>query len=193
MVVYRLFRSFFRFIFIVFYRWNVIGRENVPQEEGIVLCCNHISNWDPMLLGSGIERQVHFMAKEEIFKVPIVGRLVRAFGSFPIKRGAGDRQAIRRSLEIVEEGKVLGIFPEGSRSKTGKPGKALPGAAMIALKTKVRIVPVFIKGPYRLFRPITIIYGRPVDLNDLVVGKSSAERTDSAAEIIMQEIKKLQH
>ncbi|WCK56062.1 lysophospholipid acyltransferase family protein [Aneurinibacillus sp. Ricciae_BoGa-3] len=188
MTLYRFFRAIFRFIFAVFYRWNVVGRENIP-DGGVVLCCNHISNWDPMLLGSGIERQVHFMAKEELFKIPVVSQLVTAFGTFPIKRGTGDRRAIRRALELAKDNRVLGIFPEGTRSKTGEPGKALPGAALIALKSGAQVVPVYIKGPYKIFRPITIIYGQPFDLNERVMGKNNAERLDNAADIIMQEIK----
>jgi 1-acyl-sn-glycerol-3-phosphate acyltransferase len=190
MNLYRFFRAIFRFIFIFFYRWNVRGRENIP-DGGIVLCCNHISNWDPMLLGGGIERQVHFMAKEELFRIPVVSQLVTAFGTFPIKRGSGDRQAIRRAIELAKDNRVLGIFPEGTRSKTGELGKAMPGAALIALKSGAQVVPVYIKGPYKIFHSITITYGQPFDLNERVMGKNNAERLDSAADIIMQEIKML--
>jgi 1-acyl-sn-glycerol-3-phosphate acyltransferase len=188
---YSFFRAIFRAIFSGVYRWNVIGRENIPDGEGIILCANHISNWDPMLLGGGIERQVHFMAKEEIFKVPVLSALVRDFGAFPVKRGAGDRQAIRKSMELLKEGKVLGIFPEGTRGKPGEMRKVLPGAAMIALKSGARIVPVAIIGPYKVFKPVTIIYGSPVDLSAAIVGKDSSERMQYAAEFIQSEIQKL--
>jgi 1-acyl-sn-glycerol-3-phosphate acyltransferase len=191
---YPFFRALFRGLFASVYRWRVIGRENIPDGEGLILCCNHISNWDPVLLGCGIDRQVHFMAKEELFRIPVISSLITDFGTFPVKRGAGDRQAIRKSLEIVKEGKVLGIFPEGTRnlSNPGKVGNVLPGAAMIALKAGVRVVPVAIDGPYRPFsRRITIIYGQPIDLTAAVAGKESAERTQYAAEIIQREIQKL--
>ncbi|AMA74741.1 lysophospholipid acyltransferase family protein [Aneurinibacillus thermoaerophilus] len=193
MHLYPFFRSLFRGIFASVYRWRVIGRENIPDGEGIVLCANHISNWDPVLLGCGIERQVHFMAKQELFKVPVLSWLIRNFGAFPVKRGAGDRQAIRKSLEVVNQGKVLGIFPEGRRNRAGAGdvGKVLPGAAMIALKAGVRVVPVAIIGPYRLFRPITIIYGKPIDIVAEVAGKESGERTQYAAEVIRREIQAL--
>ncbi|MFT9847541.1 lysophospholipid acyltransferase family protein [Aneurinibacillus sp. REN35] len=190
---YPFFRRIFRGIFGGLYRWQVIGRENIPDGEGLVLCANHVSNWDPLLLGCGIERQVHFMAKAELFRIPGIAALITDFGTFPIKRGASDRQAIRKALEIVQEGKVLGIFPEGKRNRTGEPvmGTALPGAAMIALKSGARIIPVAIMGPYRLFSGIKIIYGEPVDLKAAVEGKGNAERTQAAAEIIQQEIQKL--
>ncbi|MBN6188576.1 1-acyl-sn-glycerol-3-phosphate acyltransferase [Aneurinibacillus sp. BA2021] len=190
---YPFFRAIFRGIFRGVYRWRVVGRENIPDDEGLVLCANHISNWDPILLGCGIERQVHFMAKAELFRIPGIAALITDFGTFPVKRGASDRQAIRRALEIVKEGKVLGIFPEGRRNRTGQPvmGTALPGAAMIALKSDAPIVPVAILGPYRLFGGVTIVYGKPVDLKAAVEGKGNAERTQAAADIIQHEIQKL--
>jgi len=190
---YPFFRAIFRGIFAGLYRWRVIGQENIPDGEGLVLCANHISNWDPILLGCGTHRQVHFMAKAELFRIPVISWLITDFGTFPVKRGGGDRQAIRKSLEIVDEGKVLGIFPEGRRNRSGDGtvGKMLPGAAMIALKSKARVVPVAIIGPYRLFGRVTIIYGKPIDLNEAVAGKENAERTQYAAEIIQHEIQKL--
>lgn len=190
---YPFFRGLFRGIFKGFYRWKVIGQENIPDGEGLVLCANHISNWDPVLLGCGIERQVHFMAKAELFRIPVISSLIKDFGTYPVKRGAGDRQAIRTSLELAKQGKVLGIFPEGKRNRTsqGNVGNILPGAAMIALKSGVRVVPVAIIGPYRLFRSVTIIYGQPIDLTAAVSGKETAERTQAAAEIIRSEIQKI--
>jgi 1-acyl-sn-glycerol-3-phosphate acyltransferase len=190
---YPFFRAIFRSIYRGIFRWRVIGRENIPDGEGLILCANHISNWDPPLLGCGIERQVHFMAKEELFKIPVLSALLTSFGAFPVKRGAGDRQAIRKSLELVKEKKVLGIFPEGRRNRTGEAtvGKVLPGAAMIALKAGVRVVPVAILGPYRLFRPITIVYGKPIDIMAAVAEQEGAARTQYAAELIQREIQAL--
>lgn len=185
---YRLGRSFFRGIFRFLFKVNVIGAEKFPKEEGLVVCCNHISNWDPMFLGSFCPRKVRYMAKEELFRIPLLSSILVSWGAFPVKRGAGDRAAIRTSLEIAQGGDVLGIFPEGTRSKTGKLGKALPGGAMIALRSGVRVVPVAIIGPYRFFRPINIIYGDAIDLKELAGGKGN---TALAAEIIMNEIQKL--
>lgn len=185
---YEFFKSFFAGIISTFYRWKVIGAEQIPCEEGLVVCANHISNWDPLLLGSSFPRQIRYMAKEELFHIPLVGFLVRRWGAYPVKRGSGDRQAIKKSIEIARNGEVIGIFPEGTRSKTGKLGKALPGAALIAQRSGVRVVPAAIIGPYRLFRPITIIFGAPFDLKELSDGKGNMAM---AAEIIMNEIQKL--
>ncbi|WP_400163808.1 lysophospholipid acyltransferase family protein [Brevibacillus sp. TJ4] len=191
MKLYRLFRSFFRAIFSFAYRWQVIGREHIPKEGPVILCANHISLWDPPLLGSGIERQVCFMAKEELFRIPVLSWFITQFGAFPVKRGAGDRAAIRSTLHILEQGKVLGIFPEGSRSKTGQIRQGQGGAAMFALKSQAEVVPVAIIGPYRLFRPITIIYGKPIDLSAYREAKTNSETVKSVTELIMAEIRSL--
>lgn len=191
--VYTFWRTVARAILAGAYRWRVIGRGNVPDGEPLVLCCNHISNWDPIVLGSGLERQVFFMAKEELFKIPIIGKLTVECGAFPVKRGSGDRQAIRRALELLDGGHAIGIFPEGTRNTKadGTVHEVLPGAALIALKSKARVVPVAIMGPYRLFRPVTIIYGAPFDLTGKITGESNAERMQQAATIIQREIQAL--
>jgi 1-acyl-sn-glycerol-3-phosphate acyltransferase len=131
------------------------------------------------------------MAKEELFRIPVLSYLITQFGAFPVKRGAGDRAAIRSTLKILEEGKILGIFPEGSRSKTGEIGQGLSGAAMFALKSEAQVVPVAIIGPYRLFRPVRIVYGKPIDLSSYREGKTNAETLKKVTDLIMDEIKSL--
>jgi 1-acyl-sn-glycerol-3-phosphate acyltransferase len=190
---YRAFRGFFRIIFSLVYRWQVIGREHIPKEGPVILCANHISLWDPPLLGSGIDRQVNFMAKEELFKIPVLSFLITKFGAFPVKRGAGDRAAIRTTLKLLEEGKIFGIFPEGTRSTTGEPGEAMPGVAMFALKSEAAVIPVAIIGPYRPFRSIKIVYGKPIDLTYLREAKSSADTLKEASDLIMDHIKELRN
>ncbi|MFD2371795.1 lysophospholipid acyltransferase family protein [Brevibacillus sp. GCM10020057] len=191
MSYYRTFRSFFRIIFSLVFRWQVIGREHIPKEGPVILCANHISLWDPPLLGSGIERMVNFMAKEELFRIPVLSFLITKFGAFPVKRGAGDRAAIRTTLKLLEDGKVLGIFPEGTRSKTGELGEGMPGTAMFALKSQATVIPVAIIGPYRLFRPIKIVYGEPIDLTQLREAKPSADTLKQTTDLIMQRIREL--
>jgi 1-acyl-sn-glycerol-3-phosphate acyltransferase len=181
----------FRGIFTVFYRWQVIGSEHIPKEGPVILCANHISNWDPPLLGSGIERQVHFMAKEVLFKIPVVSFFIRSFGTYPVKRGAGDRAAIRASLQMLSEGKIIGIFPEGTRSRTGELGQGMNGASMFALKSDAVVIPVAIIGPFKLFRSIKIVYGAPVDLSALKAEKQGSDTLKRATEQIMGHIKDL--
>lgn len=191
MKLYRFFRGCFRLFFSTVYRWRVIGAENIPAEGPVILCSNHISLYDPPLVGCGIERQVHFMAKEELFHIPVISFFITKFGAFPVKRGAGDRSAIRNTLKLLADGKVLGIFPEGTRSKTGEVGTGLTGVAMFALKSDAVVIPVAIIGPYRLFRPITIVYGKPLDLSAQRSVKADSETLKQTTEYIMQSIKAL--
>ncbi|WP_126427341.1 lysophospholipid acyltransferase family protein [Brevibacillus marinus] len=188
---YIFFRRFFRWFFSVFFRWQVAGTEHIPKEGPVILCANHISNWDPPLLGAPLERKVHFMAKEELFRVPILSYFITLFGAYPVRRGAGDRAAIRATLEILQNGHVVGMFPEGSRSKTGqlKPGQ--PGVALFALKSDAQVVPAAIIGPYRLFRPVKVIYGKPLDLSRFKQGKPDSGTLREATDFIMQHIQQL--
>ncbi|TCP59398.1 1-acyl-sn-glycerol-3-phosphate acyltransferase [Tumebacillus sp. BK434] len=191
MVLYRLLRALFRGLFRVFYRWQVSGRENIPPTGGLIVCANHISNFDPPVVGSAMERPLAFMAKDSLFKIPVVGTVIRNVGAFPVKRGAGDRGAIRASLEILAAGKALCLFPEGTRSQSGEVGKGQGGAAMLALRSGAEVVPAAIIGPYRLFHPLKVVYGKPVDLSEFRGQKTNSELIDKATERIMEDIRLL--
>lgn len=170
------------------YRMEVIGQENFPKEGGVLLCINHIHNFDPPIVGIIAKRPIHFMAKEELFSVPILGKLLPHLNAFPVKRGMSDREALRKGLKVLKEGHVLGLFPEGTRSKTGEIGKGLAGAGFFALRTDAEVVPCAIIGPYKAFRKLKIVYGNPINMKELRERKASAEET---TDIIMGEIKKL--
>lgn len=191
MSYYTFFRGICRIIISSCYRWRVKGRENIPHSGPVILCCNHIGNFDPPLLGSGIERPVRFMAKEELFRIPVLSFLLKKFGTFPVKRGAGDRNAIRTTLKLLEEGEVLGIFPEGTRSRTGELGQGLSGSAMFALKSQAAVVPVAIIGPWQFMKPITIIYGKPIDMTAIREKKADSETLREATDLIMASIKQI--
>lgn len=178
-------------IFRIFYPWRVIGRENIPAEGPVIICSNHISNWDPPLLGSPLTRQVHFMAKDDLFKIPVLNWLITQFGAFPVKRGGGDRAAIRATLDLLKNGKILGIFPEGTRSKNGQLGEGKSGTALFALRSDAVVIPVAIIGPYKLFRPVTIVYGKPVDLTAYKSRKDTSDAVADATLHIMREIQQL--
>jgi 1-acyl-sn-glycerol-3-phosphate acyltransferase len=188
---YRFARTLCRIYFSLVNRWEVIGHENIPQQGGVLICPNHISNFDPPLVGSAMSRPIRFMAKEELFKVPVLSFLIKDFGAFPVKRGAGDRQAIRQSLQILENGEVLGIFPEGSRSKSGGLEEAHSGAAFFALKTDATVVPVAIVGSFAPFAKIKIIFGTPLDLSAYRDQKGSKETLAEITSLIMTSIQKL--
>lgn len=186
-------RSLFRGVFKTFCRWQISGTENIPAEGPVLLCCNHISNLDPMVMGSGFtHRMIHLMAKESLFKVPVLRWIVRDFGAYPVKRGAGDRAAIRATLQMLSEGKMIGIFPEGTRSKTGELGEGHTGAAMFALRSGATVVPCAIIGPYKfLTHPLKTVYGRPLDLSKYAGEKHTAEQLREVTDLIMNAIREL--
>ncbi len=153
-------------------RCVVEGLENVPSAGPFLLVSNHLSIIDPPSLGALLPRRVTFMAKEEAFRDPLLGRVVRWYGAFAVKRGQPDRQALRTATAVLKGGGVVGMFPEGTRSKTGRLNKAFAGSALVAHMAKAPILPVAItgteriKGPFSLLtRPaITLRVGKPFTL-----------------------------
>ena len=188
MTFYSFARSVVNTVMKPIYRIEVIGKENIPSEGGVLLCANHISNLDPLIVGITTKRPVHFMAKDELFSVPVLGKIVSNVNAFPVKRGMSDREALRKGLGILKEGKVLGLFPEGTRSKTGEMGKGLAGAGFFALRSAAYVVPCAIIGPYKAFNKLRVVYGKPIDMDSVRANKLNAEQ---ATDLIMSEIQKL--
>lgn len=175
-------------IFKPLYRIEIIGLEHFPKDKGVLLCANHIHNFDPPVVGITAPRPVVFMAKEEIFRVPILKTIVKKLNAFPVKRGMSDREALRKGIAVLKEGKVLGIFPEGTRSKTGELMKGMAGVGFFALRTDAVVVPCAIIGPYKIFRKLKVVYGKPIDLTKLKEEKKNAEEV---TEVIMSHIQEL--
>ena len=174
--------------FSLVYRVNVIGKENIPKKGGVLLCSNHISLLDPPFLASFMKRKVHFMAKSELFAGRLGNGFFRRVGAFPINRGKSDRQALRTALKLLKEEKVIGIFPEGTRSKSGELGEGLSGVGFFALRSEAQVVPCAVIGNYKLFSKLHIIYGEPLQMNALREGKASAAE---ATKKIMQGIQRI--
>jgi len=163
-VMYRLLRKVGRFVFQVVYGFEVLGLEQVPPEGGCILAANHTSKLDPPLLYCIFPRLVHFMAKKELFQWFPLGWIITKLGAFPVERGAADRGAIRRAQEILREGGVVGVFPEGTTRGVGlRPFHN--GAALLALKTGSPILPVAItwytKKPFR-GSAVRVAVGKPI-------------------------------
>ena len=116
----------------ILFRFTIVGSESFPREGPVVLAGNHISNLDPLFLGAACPRQIHFMAKSELWEVPLLRRLVDGLGAFKVRRGAADREAVRAGIAILDAGAVMGIFPEGHRQRTGRLGRPLPGVGLFA-------------------------------------------------------------
>lgn len=165
MTFYDLAKGLFRVQFRLM-GWRVRGAENIPGEGPVIVVINHVSLWDPILVGCGISRQVWYMAKEELFKVPLLGLAIKNLGAFPVKRGQRDTSAIRQSLKVLQDGRVLGIFPEGTRSKTGEMQKGLPGMVLLMEKSQAPVVPIKVYGTKHLFTrgwgKLGIVVGKPL-------------------------------
>jgi 1-acyl-sn-glycerol-3-phosphate acyltransferase len=155
-------------------RTKVYGAERVPMSGGVVLAANHLSWIDPPVFGAACPRTVYFMAKVEAHRIPGLGEFVRLFGTFPVRRGESDRDAVRTMRQIVRDGHALGLFVEGTRQRSGELGKAQPGAAMVAINEEVPIVPCAIHGSHtwRLgnFHPVSVAWGTPMTFEGLPRG-----------------------
>lgn len=165
---YKVFKVLCRIWFGLIFRTRVIGAENIPKDGEFILAANHVSNWDPPFLGTFIGRTVCYMGKEELFSNPVMAWVCRNLHVFPVKRGAADKSAIKTAIKILKDGKCFGIFPEGTRSKTGKLGKAEPGVSLIAAMTKAPIIPAAIVNTEKIFSRekflprLAVVYGTPL-------------------------------
>lgn len=191
---YSFFKIICRFVFGIIFRTKVIGAENIPKQGAFILSANHVSNWDPPFLGTFIDRIVNYMGKEELFINPIMAAICRGLNVFPVKRGAADKNAIKNAVKILKSGECLGIFPEGTRSKTGNLGKAESGVSLIAAMTKAQIIPAAIVNTEKIFSEeikfprLAVVYGQPMNFSGSAKDKDAL---NDFAQSIMQEIAKL--
>ena len=194
MTLYDFAKGFFRLQFHLM-GWKIYDIENLPVEGPVILAINHVSFWDPIVAASSLPRHVSFMAKDELFALPILGWIFSKLGAFPVKRGQGDMNAIRQSLTLLKEGQVLGLFPEGSRSKTGEVQKGLPGMVLLMEKSKASVVPIKVLGTRRLLRKgwgkITVVVGQPLTAQMLKAPEGVKNRREWIADRIMQAVLEL--
>ena len=152
-------------------RARAYGREHVPREGGVVLAANHLHWIDVPLLGALSPRNLDFVAKVEALKLPGFGAFIRSFGTIAVRRGESDREAVRQMRQAARDGRALGVFVEGTRQRTGRPGTAQPGAAMVAIQEDVPVVHAAIYGTqfWKLvnFAPCSIGFGKPMDFGNL--------------------------
>ena len=196
---YEFWKRLFYYICRLAFRLKIEGREREPASGPLIVAGNHASLLDPPLIGMCLRRQSAYMAKDDLFTVPILGPWLRSIGSFPVRRGAPDRKAIRRSLEVLERGGVLVIFPEGTRSLDGRLRDAEPGAAMIALRTGVPVLPAAVVNSYRIlpkgarwprFMQVTVSFG-PLLHVPKVEGRLDHETLAHWGRRIMREIEEM--
>ncbi len=176
------------------YKIEYVGLENVPKEGGFILASNHMKALDPLFISLGIkDRQLHFMGKKELFENPITKWALSKVNGFPIVRGGADAEALDYAIRIPKEGHILGIFPEGTRSKDFKPARAKRGVALIAKEAKADILPVSIYSSDKMKKgtKLTIRFGKLIPYEDLGIAEGSREELKAAAKFVMEEITKL--
>ncbi|MDD3925204.1 MAG: lysophospholipid acyltransferase family protein [bacterium] len=175
---------------------SVTGTD-IPESGGCLLVANHVSHLDPPLVSASIRRMVYFMAKQELFDAPVLGRIIAATSAFPVKRGAADRGALRRAGTLLESGNIVCIFPEGRRSPDGNLQPAEAGAALIAAQSNVPVIPIGLIGtadvlpPGRVvFRPhpVKAVIGKPLDLGELRAEKHDRALLDEIGRRMMDGI-----
>jgi 1-acyl-sn-glycerol-3-phosphate acyltransferase len=189
--LYRVIRVFLHYFFKIIFRCKVIGIDHIPPYGGAIIASNHVSLFDPPVVGTAFTRSVHFMAKEELFAIPILGWIFTKLNAFPVRRATADRTAIRHAISLLENGELLGLFPEGTRSRTGKLGKPETGLAMIALKAGVPVIPTAVIGTNKVWKDGNLLprfivkFGNPIMVNR---EKTDKEIMENLSNQIMQEI-----
>ncbi|MGN1270354.1 MAG: lysophospholipid acyltransferase family protein [Clostridia bacterium] len=173
---------------LIVFRVKKVGEENIAKEGAYIMCANHRSNWDPPILVASTKRLNYIMAKEELFKNNFIKWFAKQCCVFPVKRGKKDLESIKFSLKVLKEGQILTLFPEGTRNGMEKNGKAQNGAAFLALKTGVPVIPVGIQGTMKPFHKVTLNYGKPLDYSEFKTAKPEKEVLDKVSKDIMDNI-----
>lgn len=192
-------RPFVLFAFRLLFGFRIEGIENVPRKSGALVICNHIHNSDPILLVAAYPRPLLWMAKKEVFSVPVIGWIADSAGAFPVDRGSADRAAMRNAERLLREHYLVGVFPEGTRSVTGGLKDVYPGVALIAVKSGVPILPTAIIGSDRLpFNghkgrrradgrlAVTVRIGRPFELAAKDANGKRRDLTDLTDEMMIE-------
>ena len=181
-------KGFLHGLLRIVYRVKITGQENVPKEGACIIAANHIHALDPAVILLTNKRQVKYMAKEELFKNPILRWLAKIFDIFPAKRNGKDIEAIKTSLRILKKGEVLGIFPEGTRNGLAKGKKVKTGTVLISMKAGAPIIPVGIRSTYKPFRKIYVNYGKPIDYSKYKDEEQTKELAEKLTAEMMDEI-----
>jgi 1-acyl-sn-glycerol-3-phosphate acyltransferase len=188
---YRFSRGLCRIIVRALYGFRALQSTNVPATGAVIVACNHVSYLDPVVLGIGFTRPVTYLAKKQLFAIPVLGPIIVGLGVYPLDREAGGVAAVRAALRALKEGRCVGIFPEGTRNLTGEvEGKG--GAALLGALSGAPVVPAAISGTRhaRPFHPIRVIYGEPIIVKRQ--RKADGDDLEKWTEEIMRRIRALE-
>ena len=188
-MLYSTLRKFLWLVWRIFFRVRITGAENLPKTGAYLLSGNHISSYDPISLAICTKRQLHFMGKKELFENRIYGGCLRAVGAFPVDRGNIDMKAYRHAMDILNQGRPLAIFSQGTRMRDYSNVKN--GAAMFSLKTGAPIVPVGINSSYRIFSSLTINIGTPISMEPYKDMKIKSELVEEVMSKVVEQVSAL--
>ncbi|MFA9422854.1 MAG: lysophospholipid acyltransferase family protein [Sedimentibacter sp.] len=191
---YKIVVVIFRALVYLIFDLKVHNSENLDNTEGAyIVCGNHISMIDPVILAVSTKRQIHYMGKKELFDKKVLGFILRNLGAFPVDRQGISLSAIKSSISVLNKGGILGIYPEGTRIKSGyNENNAKPGIAMIAKKANSKIIPVYIKGPYKFRGKLEIFFGKEKDYFENYQGKQNTEVYTEIGKQILKDIYNLE-
>ncbi len=173
------------------FRMDIQGEENIPEEGGVVLCCNHMSNLDPTTMAGFVRRPVRYIAKKELFSKGWSAKLMYALGAFPVDRQTTDMKALKTAIKLLKNGEALGIFAEGTRVKEGEAKAAKAGVALFALKGEAPIVPICISSKYKFRSVVHIRYGKPIYLDEYKGQKVTTEMMEEITEKVMEKVREM--
>lgn len=190
--LHKVLAPFFRFVM----RLNPVGVENIPENGGILFCSNHIGAIDVISIAACTKRQISFVAKKELFSIPLLGKLITALGAIKIDRGGNDVGAIKASISIAENGGAVAIFPQGHRYPGINPATTPKrhGAALISYRSGCDVIPVCIQvkgGKYALFRKVDVIFGKPIPNSAFGFEKGGHDEYEAATDLMFGEVIKL--
>ena len=204
---YRIGWTCFRLMYATYFRWRVFGAEHVPLQGGVILASNHASFLDPPLVGSGLKRDINYLARESLFRFPGIGTLLRSWNAVPVDRDGGGAKGLKIILSRLLAGNGIILFPEGTRTKDGKLQPARSGIGLTVIKSTAPVVPVRVFGTFEAYgrnhklpRPhrVTVKYGRPMNFEALRAEAKTCDKTrmkeiyQQVADEIMAAIAKLE-
>lgn len=188
MSFYNVVKGIVNVVFRIIYRIHVHGREHIIMDEKLIICSNHMNVLDPIIVGIIFPRQIFFMAKKELFENSFVRAFVTKLGTFPVDRKETDITAIKTALKILKNNGVLGIFPEGTRVKKFDLENAKAGTAMISIKSKSRILPMYVEGNYKLFSKINVYIGEPISFDEYYGQKLDSNMYEALSKEVLKKI-----